>query len=72
MPNGFKRVVESGITPGGIDKDEMEVLFPSEQYTVFKQCHDHVMSTIIALGEEDVARAPGFYMVLQKRNDVTK
>lgn len=66
MPMGFQRVIDSGITPGGIARDEMESLFTD--YQVLKESQEHTMSTIIELeGESDVARAPGFYMVLKKK-----
>jgi SAM-dependent methyltransferase len=72
MPMGFQRVLDSGITPGGIARDEMERLFSG--YAILKESADHTMTTIIALeggGEGNVARAPGFYMVLKKRESST-
>jgi SAM-dependent methyltransferase len=69
MPNGFKRVVECGIKPGGIAREEMEVMFPPKHYEVLKICNDHVMSTLISIGkEEDVAHAPGFFVILRKQD----
>jgi hypothetical protein len=42
-----------------------------EVYEILKETDQHTMSTIIALrggeGENDAARAPGFFMVLQKK-----
>mmetsp|Transcript_20103 Transcript_20103/g.33352 ORF Transcript_20103/g.33352 Transcript_20103/m.33352 type:complete len:257 (+) Transcript_20103:30-800(+) len=69
MPMGFKRVLDSGIKPGGIARDEMRMLFKG--YDVLQESDQHTMSTIIALegGEADVARAPGFYMLLRKLSD---
>jgi hypothetical protein len=66
MPMGFKRVIDSGITPGGIAREEMDDMFAD--YNVLKESDQHTMSTIIELeGETDVARAPGFYRVLKKK-----
>jgi hypothetical protein len=77
MPVGFQRVLDSGITPGGIARDEMEVLFGADEYDVLKESDQHVMTTTIALeaGEEeteDVARAPGFFMILKKKQQQQK
>jgi hypothetical protein len=47
MPMGFKRVLDSGITLGGIARDEMKALF--EGYESLKESDLHTMSTMIAL-----------------------
>jgi SAM-dependent methyltransferase len=47
MPMGFQRVLDSGIAPGGIARDEMERLFSG--CAISKESADHTMTTIIAL-----------------------
>lgn len=66
MPDGFKRVLQHGITPGGISEDDLETFFPPAEYTRIRQ-GDYFMGTNIALADGGVVKAPSFYLVLKKQ-----
>ncbi len=66
LPAGFRRVIESGINPGGIDEDEMRTFFPPEDFEVVRR-GKHVMNTIIPLDDGGYAQAPAFYALITRR-----
>jgi hypothetical protein len=66
MPAAFARVLEAGITPGGLAPAELSALFPAQEFDVLAQ-GDHVMHTSIPLTEGGFAQAPAVYMAVRRR-----
>lgn len=64
MPSGFARVLKHGITPGGISQEDINILFPSDQFEIIRE-GKHVMNTIIPQVAGGIAKAPAFYMVVK-------
>lgn len=65
MPPGFARVLEHGITPGGISQAELEAFFPADEYQVVKQ-GEHIINTRIALKSGELAKAPAIYLLVKR------
>ena len=66
MPAAFARVLESGVTPGGLGAAELEALFPPSEFEILIQ-GEHVINTSIALAEGGFAQPPAAYRALRRR-----
>lgn len=66
MPPGFARVLEHGITPGGISQAELETFFPADEYQVVEQ-GEHIINTHIKLKSGELAKAPAIYLLAKRK-----
>ena len=66
MPAGFHRVLQHGITPGGITDVELKEFFPDQDYEPVRK-GNYLMHTNIQLADGSYAKAPSFYLILKKR-----
>lgn len=65
LPKGFAQIRKHGITPGGIRQEDLDLLFPAEQFETVL-AGDHKMHTVIPLKAGGFAKAPAFYRVLKR------
>ncbi len=67
-PPGLARVFQHGITPGMLNEDNLEVLFPPDRFTLLRTDKSHIR-TVHTLPTGEVVKVPAFYAILrpQKR-----
>ena len=65
-PPGLARVFQHGITPGMLNENDLEVLFPPDRFTV-RNTGPSQIHTVHTLPTGEVVKVPAFYAVLQRR-----
>lgn len=66
-PAGFQRVLDHGITPGGLEEEELRELFPPERFE-WLGFGPSVMNTVHQLPNGEFAAPPAFYLLLRRRS----
>ena len=65
-PPGLARVFQHGITPGMLNENDLEVLFPPDRFTVRSTGQSHI-HTVHTLPTGEVVKVPAFYAILRRR-----
>lgn len=65
-PPGLARVFQHGITPGMLNENDLEVLFPPDRFLLLHTGKSHI-HTVHTLPTGEVAKVPAFYAILRKR-----
>jgi hypothetical protein len=56
------------ITPGMLNENELEVLFPPNRFTLFRTGSSYI-HTVHTLPTGEVVKVPAFYAVLRRRQN---
>lgn len=64
-PPGLARVFQHQITPGMLDENDLESLFPSDRFTLLGTGSSHIR-TVHTLPTGAVVKVPAFYAILRK------
>jgi SAM-dependent methyltransferase len=65
-PPGLARVFQHEITPGMLNENDLEVLFPSDRFTLLGTGQSHI-HTVHTLPTGEVVKVPAFYAILRRR-----
>lgn len=65
-PPGLARVFQHQITPGMLNENDLEALFPSDRFTLLGTGKSHI-HTVHTLPTGEVAKVPAFYAILRRR-----
>ena len=65
-PLGLARVFQHGITPGMLNENDLEVLFPPDRFTLLSTGESHI-HTVHTLPTGEVVKVPAFYAILRQR-----
>ena len=65
-PPGLARVFQHAITPGMVNENDLEVLFPPDRFTLLGTGQSHI-HTVHTLPTGEVVKVPAFYAVLRRR-----
>lgn len=65
-PPGLARVFQHEITPGRLNENELDVLFPSDRFTLLRTGQSQI-HTVHTLPTGEVAKVPAFYAILRQR-----
>jgi len=65
-PPGLARVFQHQITPGMVNESNLEVLFPSDRFTILGTGKTHI-HTVHTLPTGEIARVPAFYAIIRRR-----
>jgi len=65
-PPGLARVFQHEITPGMLNENELDVLFPPDRFTLLSTGKSHI-HTVHTLPTGEVVRVPAFYAILRQR-----
>jgi hypothetical protein len=65
-PPGLARVFQHEITPGMLNENDIEVLFPPDRFTLLRTGQSHI-HTVHTLPTGEVVKVPAFYAILQQR-----
>ena len=65
-PPGLARVFQHEITPGMLDENDLEALFPPDRFTLLRTGKSHI-HTMHKLPTGDVVKVPAFYAILRRR-----
>lgn len=65
-PPGLARVFQHGITPGMLNENDLEVLFPPDRFTLLRTGQSHI-HTVHTLPTGEVVKVPAFYAILRQR-----
>lgn len=65
-PPGLARVFEHQITPGMVNENDLDRLFPPDRFTFLRTGKSHIQ-TVHTLPSGEVAKVPAFYAVLRRR-----
>ena len=65
-PPGLARVFQHEITPGMVNENDLEVLFPPDRFTLLGTGQSHI-HTVHTLPTGEVVRVPAFYAILRQR-----
>jgi SAM-dependent methyltransferase len=65
-PPGLARVFQHEITPGMLNENDLEVLFPSDRFTLLGTGQSHI-HTVHTLPTGEVVKVPAFYTILRRR-----
>lgn len=63
-PAGLRRLFESGVHPGGVSRERVLSLFPTERFEVLRE-GAQAIPTLLPLADGEPARVPAHYMVLR-------
>jgi SAM-dependent methyltransferase len=66
LPPGLARVFQHQITPGMLNENDLEVLFPTDRFTLLRTGKSRI-HTVHTLPTGDVAKVPAFYAILRRR-----
>ncbi len=66
-PPGLARVFQHQITPGMVNENDLEVLFPPNRFTLLRTGPSHI-HTVHTLPTGDVVKVPAFYAILRRLN----
>ena len=67
-PPGLARVFQHQITPGMLNENNLESLFPADRFTLLKTGPSHVR-TVHTLPTDEVVKVPAFYAVFRQRQN---
>jgi SAM-dependent methyltransferase len=67
-PPGLARVFQHQITPGMVNEDDLDVLFPPDRFTLLRTGPSHI-HTVHTLPTSEVVKVPAFYAVLRRLQD---
>ncbi len=65
-PPGLARVFQHEITPGMLNENDLEVLFPTDRFTLLSTGKSHIY-TVHTLPTDEVVKVPAFYAILRRR-----
>ena len=65
-PPGLARVLQHEITPGMLNENNLEALFPPDRFTLLRTGKSHIQ-TVHTLPTGEVVRVPAFYAILRQR-----
>ena len=65
-PPGLARVFQHEITPGMLNENDIEVLFPTDRFTLLRTGTSHIY-TVHTLPTDEVVKVPAFYAILRQR-----
>lgn len=65
-PPGLARVFQHEITPGMLNENDLEVLFPLDRFTLLGTGQSHI-HTVHTLPTGEVVKVPAFYAILGRR-----
>ncbi len=65
LPPGLARVFQHEITPGMLNENDLEVLFPPDRFTVLRTGKSRI-HTVHTLPTGEVAKVPAFYVILRR------
>lgn len=65
-PPGLARVFQHEITPGMLNENDLEVLFPPDRFTLLRTDKSRI-HTVHTLPTGEVAKVPAFYAILRRR-----
>ena len=64
-PPGLARVFQHQITPGMLNENDLEVLFPPDRFTLLRTGQSHI-HTVHTLPTGEVVKVPAFYAILRR------
>ena len=64
-PPGLARVFQHQITPGMVNENDLDVLFPPDRFTLLRTGPSHI-HTVHTLPTGEVVKVPAFYAVLRR------
>jgi SAM-dependent methyltransferase len=64
-PPGLARVFQHQITPGMVNENDLEVLFPPDRFTLLRTGPSHI-HTVHTLPTGEVVKVPAFYAILRR------
>jgi len=64
-PPGLARVFQHQITPGMVNENDLEALFPADRFTLLRTGKSHIQ-TVHTLPTGEVVKVPAFYAVLRR------
>ncbi len=64
-PPGLARVFQHQITPGMVNENDLEVLFPPDRFTLLRTGQSHI-HTVHTLPTGEVVKVPAFYAILRR------
>jgi len=64
-PLGLARVFQHQITPGMVNENDLDVLFPPDRFTLLRTGPSHI-HTVHTLPTGDVVKVPAFYAILRR------
>jgi len=65
LPPGLARVFQHQITPGMLNENDLEVLFPPDRFTLLRTGKSRI-HTVHTLPTGEVAKVPAFYAILRR------
>ena len=65
-PPGLARVFQHQITPGMLNENDLEALFPPDRFTLLRTGKSRI-HTVHTLPTGEVAKVPAFYAILRRR-----
>jgi len=63
-PPGLARVFQHQITPGMVNENDLDVLFPADRFTLLRTGPSHI-HTVHTLPTGEVVKVPAFYAILR-------
>ena len=66
-PPGLARVFQHQITPGMVNENDLDVLFPPDRFTFLRTGQSQI-HTVHTLSTGEVVKVPAFYAILRQRN----
>ena len=67
-PPGLARVFQHQITPGMVNENDLDVLFPADRFTLLRTGPSHI-HTVHTLPTGEVVKVPAFYAILRRLQD---
>jgi len=64
-PPGLARVLQHEITPGMLNENDLEALFPPDRFTLLSTGQSHI-HTVHTLPTGEVVKVPAFYAILRR------
>ena len=64
-PPGLARVFQHQITPGMVNENDLDVLFPADRFTLLRTGSSHI-HTVHTLPTGEVVKVPAFYAILRR------
>jgi cyclopropane fatty-acyl-phospholipid synthase-like methyltransferase len=64
-PLGLARVFQHQITPGMVNENDLDVLFPADRFTLLRTGPSHI-HTVHTLPTGEVVKVPAFYAILRR------
>ena len=64
-PPGLARVFQHQITPGMVNENDLEALFPADRFTLVRTGPSHIQ-TVHTLPTGEVVKVPAFYAILRR------